>query len=114
MEISWIHLVILTLATFRLTRLILFDEITSFIRDPFITNTIEYDENGEITLYNTDIKGSGIRYWIGTLLTCHWCVGIWSSIIVVALYYFLPSTLPLLLILAIAGASSLIIYYASK
>ncbi|MDQ7862784.1 DUF1360 domain-containing protein [Peribacillus frigoritolerans] len=32
---------ILILATFRLTHLIVFDEITSFIRKPFLTATIQ-------------------------------------------------------------------------
>lgn len=106
-EISWINLVILTLASFRFTRLIMYDEITSFIRAPFLTITTEYDDNMEIT-HNIEIKGSGLRHWIGTLLTCHWCAGIWSSIVIIALYHFLPSSFPLLLMFAIAGAASLI------
>ncbi|WP_018392008.1 DUF1360 domain-containing protein [Bacillus sp. 37MA] len=113
MEISWIHLVILTLAAFRFTRLIMYDEITSFIRAPFLTITADYDDNMEIT-HNIEIKGSGLRYWIGTLLTCHWCVGIWSSIIIIALYYYLPSFFPLLLMFAIAGAAALIASYLDK
>ena len=112
-EISWINLVILILAAFRLTRLIMYDEITSFIRDPFLTITTDYDDNIENT-HNIENKGSGLRYWIGTLLTCHWCVGIWSSIIIVSLYYCLSSSFPLLLIFAIAGASSFISSYLDK
>ncbi len=109
-EVSWIHLVILTLASFRFTRLIMYDEITSFIRAPFLTITTDYDNNTEIT-HNIEIKGSGIRHWIGTLLTCHWCTGIWSSIIIVLLYCYLPLAFPLLLMLAIAGVAALIETY---
>ena len=112
-EISWITLVILILASFRFTRLIMYDEITSFIRAPFLTITTDYDDNMEAT-HTIEIKGSGIRYWIGTLLTCHWCTGIWSSIIVVILYYYLPSAFPLLLMLAIAGVAALIESYLDK
>ena len=106
-EISWIHLFILTLASFRLTRLIMYDEITSFIRTPFLTITTDYDSNKEIT-HNIEIKGSGVRRWIGKLLTCYWCTGIWSSIVIIIFYFYLPFTFPLLLMLAIAGVAALL------
>ncbi|PMU54924.1 hypothetical protein C1X86_35365, partial [Pseudomonas sp. GP01-A3] len=35
-SMSWLLLVLLTLASFRLTRLVVHDKITSFIRRPFI------------------------------------------------------------------------------
>ena len=109
-EISWINLAILTLASFRFTRLIMYDEITSFIRAPFLAINTEYDDNMEIT-HNIEIKGSGLRYWIGTLLTCYWCTGIWSSIIAVYLYCYIPFAFPLLLMFAIAGAAAIIETY---
>jgi hypothetical protein len=106
-SISWMHLVVLILASFRLTHLIVFDEITSFIREPFLSVTYEPDASGQL-VRQIEIKGSGIRYWIGLLLSCHWCVGIWSSLAVFLVYDFLPQAFPLLLILAIAGAAAII------
>lgn len=113
-HISWIHLVILTLASFRLTHLIVFDEITSFIRKPFLAVSFEPDESGQI-VRKVDIKGTGLRHQIGLLLSCHWCVGIWSSVAIVALYTSYPITFPLFVILAIAGAAAVIeskLYFA--
>ncbi len=104
---SWLHFVILILASFRLTNLIMYDQITSFIRDPFLSVTTEEDESGEMT-HKVEIKGTGWRYWIGMLLSCHWCMGIWSSLAVVAQYAFLPGSFLLLLLLAVAGASAII------
>jgi hypothetical protein len=107
LEISWIHLVILILASFRITHLIMYDEITSFLRKPFLAVTYEPDSSGQI-VQKIDIKGTGWRYGIGLLLSCYWCVGIWSSVLVVACYGFLPSFFFLLLLLAVAGAAAAI------
>jgi hypothetical protein len=106
-KISWIHLFVLILATFRLTHLIVYDKITAFIRRPFIEASGELDENGgpRQTIY---IKGSGLKHWIGSLLSCHWCAGIWCSIIVILVYMYLPAAFPALIILAVAGAAALI------
>jgi hypothetical protein len=107
-EISWIHLVILILASFRLTHLIVYDNVTWFLRKPFLTISNITDENGRM-IQRIEIKGKGVRYWIGSLLVCHWCVGIWSSLFIVVLYNFLPPvTFFLILSLAVAGIASII------
>ncbi len=106
-DLSWIDLAILVLASFRLTHLIVFDEITAFLREPFFTVTYEVDAVGQV-VRNTHFKGSGLRQWIGKLLSCHWCVGIWSGLAIVALYSYVPAAYPLLLVLAIAGAAAVI------
>ncbi len=107
-DIPLIHLVILFLASFRLTHLIVFDKIATFIRDPFITVTHQTGPDGQPMLH-TEIKADkGWRYWIGSLLSCYWCVGVWASLVVVILYWLVPYSYPLLLILAIAGVASFI------
>lgn len=104
-NLTWLQLVILMLASFRLTHLIVYDKITSFLRAPFVEEKEEMAENGEI--YSTvHIKGSGLRYWIGSLLVCHWCVGIWSTAAIVLIYAWFPAVYPLLVILAVAGGAS--------
>ena len=107
MGMTWTHLFILVLASFRLTHLLVYDKITSFIRRPFIENTSEEDKNGEIHQI-VRIKGTGIKYWIGSLLSCHWCTGVWSAAIVVLIYLYLPYSVIFLLILAVSGAASII------
>ncbi len=106
-DISWMHFFILALASYRLTHLIVFDEIVSFIRSPFLNVSYEQDHNGQV-IRHVEIKGTGVRYWIGSLLSCYWCVGLWSSITIVLLYMFFPVLFPLWLILAIAGAAAII------
>ncbi|WP_332694813.1 DUF1360 domain-containing protein [Halalkalibacter lacteus] len=105
--IDWIDLVILILASYRLTRLIVFDEITSFIRRPFLSVSYQENEAGQL-VESIEFKGKGLRYWFGVLLSCHWCVGIWSSLGVVLLYFYFPLFNLLLIILAVAGAAAFI------
>jgi hypothetical protein len=105
--ISWVQLLILILASFRLTHLIVFDEITLFIRKPFFTVTYEVNDSGQV-IRQINIKGTGWRYQMGLFLSCHWCVGIWSSLFLIALYFFCPYSIYLILILAVSGAAAII------
>jgi hypothetical protein len=107
LDISWLHFVILALASFRLTHLLVFDEITSFIRNPFLAVTYEEDASGQV-MRQIEIKGTGLRYWIGSLLSCYWCTGIWSSLLLVILYWLVPAVFPLLIVLAVAGIAAVI------
>lgn len=107
LEITWLNLVILILASFRLTRLIVYDKITAFLRKPFIESTYELDKNGEFEEV-IKIKGTGLTYWIGNLLSCYWCTGIWTTVAIILLYALVPASYILLVILAVAGAAALI------
>jgi hypothetical protein len=106
-NLTWIDLIVLILASYRLTHLIVFDEITSFIRSQFFTAVFEPDASGQI-MRRIEFKGTGLKKWIGLLLSCYWCVGVWSSLAVILLYYLVPLSYPLLLILAIAGGAAII------
>ncbi|PGL73040.1 DUF1360 domain-containing protein [Bacillus sp. AFS055030] len=107
MDISWLLLFILILASFRLTRLVVHDKITAFLRRPFI-DEITLEENGMPVTY-TKIKGRGIQYFFGELLSCTWCSGIWCTAILLLLYVFLPQVGEFIIILlAIAGAAGVI------
>lgn len=106
-DLTWIELVILVLASFRLTHLIVYDEIASFLREPFFTVTYDADDSGQVVRH-VHLKGTGLRRWLGMLLSCHWCVGIWSSAAIVALQSFVPAAFPVLLVLAVAGAAAVL------
>ncbi|MGM7719643.1 DUF1360 domain-containing protein [Metabacillus sp. Hm71] len=100
---TWLQLAIFALAAFRLTRLLVFDKITEFIRRPFHREVEEMDEEGNVETY-IEIKGTGIRAWIGELLSCYWCTGVWCSAFLFAFCQICPFIAePLLFILAIAG-----------
>lgn len=89
-SISTFDFIILSLATFRLIRLVTYDDITDFIRD-----------------YLAKFS-SGPRKILWHLLDCPWCSGIWMALVVMFLYFVSPFTWYLLLLLAISGVGSFI------
>lgn len=108
MKFSFLELLLLALASFRLTRLMVYDKITEFIRAPFFEETEEKNVNGETEIYIVPKKG-GIRGFFGELLSCYWCIGIWSSLLLIAMYLLYPLVaIPLILVLAVAGLAAII------
>jgi hypothetical protein len=106
-HVNWIDFIIIILATFRLTHLIVLDEITAFIRKPFINVSYIENSSGELEP-NIEIKGTSIRHFIGSILSCYWCSGIWCSLFVVLVYFYFPVTFPVFLILAVAGGAAIL------
>lgn len=105
---------LLGLASFRLTRLIVFDKITEPLRRPFFKEIEEKNEEGIPEIYLVP-KEKGLSGWVGQLLSCFWCVGIWSSLFLVVLYQahlFIGELL--ILILAVAAVGSIIEVIISK
>jgi hypothetical protein len=102
-------ILIVGLASFRLTRLIVFDKITEWIRSPFFE---EQQEEGEIYLIP---KGKGVRKWLGELLSCYWCTGIWTSAFLISVYAYIPAIgFPIILVLAIAAVGSILETFIGK
>ncbi|MBD5059691.1 DUF1360 domain-containing protein, partial [Xanthomonas citri pv. citri] len=55
------------------------------------------------------IKGHGTRRWIGELLSCYWCTGVWCSAFFYIGYVIWPPVFkPLVFIFAIAGCAAFI------
>ncbi|MFC3884427.1 DUF1360 domain-containing protein [Bacillus songklensis] len=105
---TWFELILFVLATFRLTRLIVFDKITLFLRKPFHEVVEETQEDGSVVTY-LNVRGTGIRKWIGELLSCYWCTGMWCAIFLYLGFVYIPHlTLPVVTILAIAGVAGIL------
>ncbi|MBM7571187.1 DUF1360 domain-containing protein [Aquibacillus albus] len=106
--LSWFSFILLGIATFRLTHLLVFDEITSFIRAPFHEIKEEVLDDGRVEEV-ISIKGEGLRRFIGELLSCHWCTGVWCACFLYFGFMYIPSIfIPLIVILAVAGVASFI------
>ena len=67
-----IDLALLGLATFKGARTLARDEVTSFLRDPFVEG--EAHEGGEDPLETGDLRQA-----IGELVTCTRCIGTWVA-----------------------------------
>lgn len=106
--LSVFQFVLLFFATFRLMRMLRYDYITSKIRPYFLKEEERELEDGSIEI-TIEGRGRGVRYHFGEMLGCHWCVSIWSSIILyVGLYNWPHLFTPIVFILAVAAIASMI------
>jgi Protein of unknown function (DUF1360) len=67
-----LDLAVLGLATFKAARTISRDEVTSFLREPFVEG--EAHEGGE-----EPVETGDLRQAIGELVTCSRCIGTWVA-----------------------------------
>lgn len=101
-QLSWMTYIMLILASYRLTHLIVFDKITEFIRRPFMKKISV--ETGHGTK-SKEVPASLFGY----LLKCYWCAGIWSAIFLGTAYLLFPKvTFVFILIFSIAGGQSIL------
>jgi uncharacterized protein DUF1360 len=71
-EHTTLDLATLALATYKAARTLSRDEVTSFLREPFVEGRAH--EGGEDPLEN-----GGMRQAIGELVTCSRCIGTWAA-----------------------------------
>jgi hypothetical protein len=71
-EHTTLDLVTLALATYKASRTLSRDEVTSFLREPFVEGRAH--EGGE-----EPVETGGMRQAIGELVTCSRCVGTWIA-----------------------------------
>ena len=90
-SVSMWDALLMLLATFRLTRLVVYDAITKWFRRFF-------DDAEEYTLMGS----------VKTLVNCPWCVGLWFSVIVAAAYFAAPFAWFFIFVLALGGAATLV------
>ena len=67
-----LDLAALALATFKAARTLSGDEVTSFLREPFVEGHAH--EGGEVP-----VESGGMRQAIGELVTCSRCAGTWVA-----------------------------------
>src|SRR5579884_620661 len=76
-------LVLLSVATYKLSRLIAKDRIMSFARAPFTRLQGESERPGEVT---ETPRGRGMRHAVGELLVCPYCRGQWVGTALLVTY----------------------------
>ncbi len=84
--------VLVILATYRMTRILVFEKILKHFRD-----ALKRREN---------------LYVIGTIhsmVTCPWCAGVWVTLIIIVFYFLVPYGALLVYVLALAGIASMLI-----
>lgn len=109
-EISTRDLAIVSLATFKASRIITRDRVTSTIRAPF--SRFQGDAgHGEV---NEAARGSGLRRAVGELLVCPYCMDMWVASGFIGGLTAAPRATRLLasIFAAVAGADALQLAYA--
>ncbi len=85
-RISYADLVLLGLATHKLSRIISKDRVTSPLRAPFT----EYVEPAGASEVKEKVRGTGMQRAVGDLLTCPWCMGPWVATALAFGFVFRP------------------------
>lgn len=93
---------LMILATFRFTRLMVYDKITAFFREQFYD--VAEGQKGTVL----EKPKYGPRLTLAELISCPWCFGIWSAATVSFFYLLTPLAFYVILVLALAGVGSLL------
>ena len=83
-ELTLTDYVLVTLASWRLTRLFVYDAITKFFREQF------FDVVKVGKTFKLEKPKVGPRRTLADLLTCVWCFGMWASATVIFFYLLTP------------------------
>jgi hypothetical protein len=104
-RIEWVNLTlidytIMALATWRLTRLFVYDTITRFVREQFM-DVVKIGRG-----FRLETPKRGPRRVLSELFQCPWCTGVWCAFLVVFFYQITDYAVLPLTLLAIAAVAS--------
>ncbi len=99
-ELTLVDFTLITLATWRLIRLFVYDNITKFLREQF------YDVKKVGKGYTLEKPKYGPRRTLADLLSCPWCFGMWAAALVVFFYLLTPYAYYATLFLAISSVAT--------
>ena len=97
-DYSAVDLAMLGLATFKASRTVARDKVTSFVREPFVEGEA-YDGEGERPTHESELKQA-----LGELVTCTRCIGTWIGAGLASAQVLAPRTGRLLTAVLAAGA----------
>lgn len=99
-ELLFIDYLLITLATWRLTRLFVYDMITKFFREQFLD--VKKVGRG----FTLEKPKTGPRRTVADLLACPWCFGVWAAAFVIFFYLWTPWSYYPVLLLAISAVAT--------
>jgi hypothetical protein len=106
-HIKILDLILLGLATARLSDIISTDQIMEWLRQPFVK--LEKTEVADREVQVRTGRGRGLKRVIGELLSCPWCVGVWVAAFLSYAYFLFPGPVWLLiLVMAISEIGSIL------
>lgn len=99
-EFGTVDFVLLSLASFRVIRLFVYDAITKFFREQFW----DAKKVGKSIVLEKPVAGP--RRTLADLLSCPWCFGIWASAMVIFFYVLTPYAYFFVVFLAMSGVAT--------
>ena len=99
-ELTLIDFILITLASFRLIRLVVYDKIFAFFREQFY-DAEEY--KGKVLLVKPE---NGPRRTLSDLLSCPWCFGIWATAMISFFYMLTPYAMFPILVLSLSSVAT--------
>lgn len=99
-ELTFTDFALITLATWRLIRLFVYDAITKFFREQF------YDLKKVGKGMVLEKPKFGPRRTLADLLSCPWCIGMWAGASVTFFYLLTPYAYYVTIFLAISAVAS--------
>lgn len=94
--------VLMTLATWRVTRLFVYDAITKFFREQF-WDIVKVGKG-----YELEKPKFGPRRTLADLLSCPWCFSMWAAAMVMFIYLISPYGVYLVILLALSAVAALL------
>lgn len=101
-ELKLADYVLMTLATWRLTRLFVYDAITKFFREQF-WDVVKVGKG-----FALEKPKFGPRRTLADLLSCAWCFGMWAAATVIFFYLLTPFAIFPIMLLAMGAVASLL------
>jgi hypothetical protein len=99
-ELALTDYVLVSLASWRLTRLFVYDAITKFFREQF------WDVVKAGKTFTLEKPKVGPRRTLADLLSCVWCFGMWASATVIFFYLLTPYAVFPVVLLAVGAVAS--------
>ncbi len=101
-ELTMVDFTLMTLATWRLTRLFVYDAITKFFREQF-WDVVKVGKG-----FALEKPKFGPRRTLADLLSCAWCFGMWAAASVIFFYLLTPFAIFPIMLLAMGAVASLL------
>ena len=99
-ELTLVDYTLITLASWRLTRLFVYDAITKFFREQF-WDTKKLSLGDKLQKPKT-----GPRRTLADLLSCPWCFGVWATATVIFFYLITPYAIFPVMLLALSAVAT--------
>lgn len=106
-DLTLLDLTLISLASFRLTRMFVYDNMTRFLREQFLDTKVV---RNKVTLVK---PLTGPRRTLSELIGCPWCFGVWATTFVAFFYLLTPHAYFPTLVLALASIATLLQLFAN-